>query len=186
MSCGQSESWMMDALDGALGATDHQRLMAHLGTCPRCHAEWEGLNTLEQMLANPPILHPASGFVDRVEARLVRFEAQRRTLIGGLILLGAAAALCLLAVPSLLNGRNPIEAYGAFLRNTFELLGSGILLSYKLVVALWLATDALAKSMDVPLVSLLTYAVAGTLAAAAGRRALASQRTPARPAHNGH
>jgi len=186
MSCKQNEQWMMDALEGGLATGDRQRLLAHLETCADCRGEWEALNTLEHMLANPPLVHPAPGFVSRFEARLARYEAQRRTLVGGLILLGAAAALCLLAVPSLLNGRNVLEAHGAFLGSAYDLLSYGVLLSYKLVSALWLTLDALARSVDIPLVNLLTYAVGVVLAAVAVRRAMVSQRVPVQRGKNSH
>jgi predicted anti-sigma-YlaC factor YlaD len=186
MSCKQSELWMMDALDGALVVPDRQRLAAHLEVCPRCRAEWEALNALEQMLTDPPMVLPAPGFAKRVEARLDRFEAQRRTLVGGLILLAAAMALCLLAVPSLLDGRNPIQAYGAFLRSAYELFGYGVLLSHKVLSALWLTLDALAKSVDVPLLNLLSYAAGAFLAAVAWRRALLRQPGTGQTMRNGH
>ena len=186
MSCRQPESWMMDAFDGTLAAPNRRQLMAHLETCAHCRADWEGLSALERMLANPAMALPAPGFAGRVEARLDRFEAQRRTLVGGLILLGAAAALCLLAVPSLLNGRNPIAAYGLFLRDAYELMGHATLLSYKLASALRLTLEALARSADVSLVSLLTYAVGTVLAVAAWRHRLISQRAPMQMGRNGH
>lgn len=186
MSCGKSAKWMMDALDGTLEATHSQRLTAHLETCRECRLRWEALNALEVRLASPQMLFPAPGFVERFETRLVRYETQRRTLVGGLILLGAAAALCLLAVPSLLNGRGPVEAYSAFLRTAYDLLSHGLLLSYKLTAALWLTIDALARSVDVPLVNLLTYAAGAVLAVAAWRRALISQRVPVRTRGESH
>jgi hypothetical protein len=186
MSCELSEMWMMDVLDGALIASDRQRLVAHLAACPRCRSEWEALDALERMLAQPPMVHPAPGFVQRVEARLARFEAQRRTLVGGLILVGGAVALCLLAVPALLGGRDPLQAYGAFLQGVYELLGYGVLLSRKLLSALWLTLDALAGSLDVPLSSLLIYTVGALMALAACWRALLSGRSAARTAPNGH
>jgi hypothetical protein len=185
MSCGQSESWMMDALDGAIHPSEQQRLIVHLKTCQECHAAWEALNAIETMLVNPTVLHPVPGFVDRVEARIVRFEAQRRTFVGGLILLGAAVAICLLAVPSLLNGRSPLEAYGEFLHTVYSLLGSGVVLSYKLVSALWLTLEVLSRSADVPLANLLTYALGAVLAAAAVRRAWVTPRLPAQAGRNG-
>jgi hypothetical protein len=129
---------------------------------------------------------PEPGFTERVEARVDQFEVQRRTLMGGLILVGAAMALCLLAVPPLLDGRNPIQAYGAFLRGAFEMFGYGMLLSYKLLSALWLALDALAASVDAPLVNLLTYAVAAILALAAWRRSLASRHGSTPTVRNGN
>ena len=185
MGCGQIETWMMDALDGALAASDRQRLMAHLETCVDCRVDWETLSVLERLLASPPIQRPAPGFPGRVDARIERFESQRRTLVGGLILLGAAAALCLLAVPSLLNGRDPIEAYGAFLGTMYDIVSYGAFLSYKLLSALWLVFDALAGSVDLPLVNLLTYVVGAVLAVVAWRRALTSQRIRAGTGPNG-
>jgi predicted anti-sigma-YlaC factor YlaD len=186
MNCGQSELWMMDALDGALAPLDRQRLMAHLELCSLCRTEWNALHALEGMLAASPMLSPAPGFPDKVEARIARFETQRRTFVGGMILLGAAAALCLLAVPSLLNGRDPIEAYGAFLGTVYDLFTHGALLSFKLLSALWLTLDTLAKSMDVSLLNLLTYAAGTVLLLAAWRRTLTSQRVSAGAERNGH
>jgi predicted anti-sigma-YlaC factor YlaD len=186
MSCEQSELWMMDALDGVLAAAERQQLMAHLATCARCRVEWDGLDALERMLANPPTVFPAPGFAGRVEARLDRFETQRRTLMGGLILLAAATALCLLAVPSLLNGRNPIQAYGAFLSGVYEVLSYVVLLGYKLFSALWLILDALSRSVDVPLLNLIMYAAGTTLAVAAWRRTLTAQRQATQTIQNGH
>jgi len=176
---------MMDALDGVLAAADQQRFMAHLEMCADCRADWETLSALEGLLASPPMQFPAQGFPGRVDARIVRFESQRRTFVGGLILLGAAAALCLLAVPSLLNGRSPIEAYGALLQTLYDLLVYGAFLSYKLVSALLLTLDALAESVDVPLVNVLTYAVGIVLAVVAWHRALVSQRMRAGMERNG-
>jgi len=186
MNCERYELWMMDALDGTLAVSDRHQLLAHLNTCPRCRADWDTLDALDAMLTRSPMLFPAPGFPKRVEARLVKFETQRRTLIGGLILLGAAAALCLLAVPFLLNGRNPLQAYGAFLSNTYELLGYAALLSYKLLAALWLTFDAVTDSTDIPVINLLIYAVGSMLALAAWRRALISRGETIQTVRNGH
>lgn len=186
MSCEQSEMWMMDALDGALSASDQRRLADHLGACSHCRAEWEALNALDELLVNPTMLAPAPGFVGRVEARLERFEAQRRTLLGGLILLGAAMALCLLAVPPLLNGRNLIEAYGAFLQGVYELFSYVALLNYKLVSALWFILDVLARSVGISLTTLLTYAAGAVLAMVAWWRSLTSQRSVTQTLQRGH
>ncbi len=176
MKCTQSQEWMMETLDGVLSDANHRQLMAHLETCLGCHGDWDALNALDQLLTRPALMSPAPGFAGRVEARLDYFEAQRRTLLGGLILLGAAMALCLIAVPSLLNGHNPLYAYAAFLQNVYALLGYAALLSYKLLTALWLVLDALSESADVPLINLLIYAVGAVLAALAWRRSLLSQR----------
>jgi predicted anti-sigma-YlaC factor YlaD len=176
----------MDALDGTLAAPDRQRLMAHLDTCPQCRADWEALSALEQLLSRPRVVQPAPGFAIRVEARLTRIENQRRTLVGGLILLGAAVVFSLLALPSLLNGRNPIEAYVAFLSDTYGLLGYGLSLSYQLASTLWIILSALSSSVDISLANLLTYGAAIALAMIAWRRALISQTTRVQPMHNGH
>ncbi len=186
MKCTQSQAWMMEALDGALSDADREQLLAHQETCLGCRNDWDALNALEQLLTRPALMPPAPGFADRVEARLDHFEAQRRTLLGGLILLGAAMALCLIAVPSLLNGRNPIYAYGAFLQNAYSLFGYVALLSYKLLAALWLVLDALAESADVSLINLLTYAGGVCLAALAWRRSLLSQRGAAQTMRQRH
>jgi predicted anti-sigma-YlaC factor YlaD len=184
MNCKQSEAWMMEALDGALLASDTRRLMAHLEGCSRCRVEWQALNALEGVLTNAPVRSPEPGFPGRVEARIARFEAQRRTLIGGLILLGAAAALCLMAVPSLLNGQGPLQAYGAFLRTAYDLLGYTIVLGYRLLVAGWYVLDALARSADVGLVNLLIVALALLLGALAWGRDLVAQHLPTNMSRN--
>ena len=183
MDCKHSEWLMMDALDGALAATDRQRLMAHLETCARCRVDWDALVALDQMLAPAPLVSPPPGFADRVEDRIARFEAQRRTLLGGLILLGAAAALCLIAVPSLLNGRSPIEAYGAFLQDAYRFFGFVVLLARKLVSALWLTLDTLAGSVDVSVLNLLVYAAGTVLALLAWRRSSQSRREATQVLH---
>lgn len=185
MRCTKSELWMLEAVDGTLPTPDREQLMVHLDGCAECRAIWQTLTAVEKMLVSPPSRSPAPGFAQRVEARLDRFEAQRRTLVGGLILLGAATALCLLAVPSLLNGRNPLEAYGLFLQRTYAILGYGLVLGYKLVAALWLTLDVLARSVDIPLMNLLTYIGAAVLAGIAGRRALAAQRLAVQSRLNG-
>lgn len=177
MSCEQVELWMMDALDDVLAPAERQRMLSHLETCPRCSAQWQALNVLENILVKPPLAQPAPGFAGRVDARLDRFEAQRRTLIGGLILIAAAASLCLLAVPSLLNGRSPVQAYGAFLKGTYDFLTYAALVTFKLLSALRLTLESLAKSLDVPLPSLLVYVI-GTLMAL-----VASLNGPAVPGH---
>jgi predicted anti-sigma-YlaC factor YlaD len=178
MSCEQTELWMMDALDAALAAPDHQRLMAHLDTCSQCRAEWRALNVVEQILTDPPMAFPGPVFVERIETRLERYEAQRRTLLGGLILLGAAVVLSLMAALLLLHGRNPIEVYGNFLWDTYRILGHGVALGYRLLSALWFTLGTLSNSVDVPLSNLLTFAAAIALAAIAWRRSLALQRLP--------
>jgi len=175
MSCEQIELWMMDALDGMLAPAERQRMMSHLATCSRCSAEWQALNAVENMLAEPPMAQPAPGLAGRVDARLEQIEARRRTLIGGLILIAAAASLCLLAVPSLLNGRNPLEAYGAFLQGTYAFLTYAALVTLKLLSALRLTLDTLARSLDVPLLNLLIYVLGTLMALAAWRRSLAPQ-----------
>jgi predicted anti-sigma-YlaC factor YlaD len=185
MKCTQIQEWMLESLDGVLSDSNQGQLMAHLETCPDCHEDWVALNALEQVFARPAMMAPAPGFAERVEARLDHFEAQRRTLLGGLILLGAAMALCLIAVPSLLNGRNPLEAYGVFLQNVYALLGYVALLSYKLLAALWLILDALAESADTSAMNLLTYAVGAVLAALAWRRSLLAQRGAAQTMRQG-
>lgn len=186
MSCKQSEAWMIDAFDGTLAVGDQQQLMAHLKLCPRCRADWEALGELDKLLMKPPRVFPAPGFANRVEARLDRHEAQRRTLIGGLTLLGAAVAVSLLMVPSLLNGRNPLEAYGAFLQTTYRFFGQVVKLSYQLVSALWLVLNALAQSADVSLSNLLLYAIAILLALLVSRRILLSSATRVQTRQNGH
>lgn len=185
MSCGQSEMWMMEALDGTLAARDHQRLMTHLDLCSDCRADWRALNAIDQMLASQPLVLPEPGFVRRVEVRVERFETQRRTLMGGMILLGSAAALCVLAALLLLNGRNPIEAYGAFLWNSYRLLGHVVSLGYRLVTALWFVLDALSDSVNIPLSNVLSYAAAIALAMIAWRRSLASRHVFVKTEHNG-
>jgi hypothetical protein len=175
MRCEQSELWMMQALDGTLPYPDRQQLMAHLDMCLACRDDWEALNAVEEVFANPTLLGPAPGFVDRVQARIVRAEAQRRTLLGGLVLLGAAAALCLLAVPGLLGGRSPLAVYGDFLSTSYDLIMGAALLGYELIAALWFVLDTLARSMHIPLATLFVYGVGGILAFAAWRRTLASQ-----------
>jgi predicted anti-sigma-YlaC factor YlaD len=175
MGCKQNQARMMDALDGTLARSEWRLFLEHLEICPRCRREWEALQAVESMFASPPMLHPAPGFVARVEARIERHEAQRRTLVGGLILLGAAVALCLLAVPALLNGRGPLEAYADFLGVVYGLLGSGLLLAYRLVSAVWLTLEAFSRGVDLPLTSLLTYLVGVVLGLAALRRAWTSQ-----------
>ena len=186
MSCEQTEAWMMDALDAELSAPDHQRLMAHLDACSLCRSEWRALNLVEQMLGNPPTVSPAPGFVRRVEARLDRHETQRRTLLGGLILLGAAAAFSLVAALLLLNGRNPIEVYGNFLWDTYRVLGYIAMLGYRVLTALWYTLGALSNSVDAPLSNLLAYAAAIVLAAIAWRRSIASLRVSVQTTRNGH
>jgi predicted anti-sigma-YlaC factor YlaD len=178
MRCEQSEAWMMQALDGMLPSTDRQRLMAHLDVCPACRDDWEALNAVERMFANPTLLGPAPGFIERVDARIARAEAQRRTLLGGLVLLGAAAALCLLAVPALLGGRSPLAAYGDFLTTSYNLIVGAALLGYKLATALWFVLNTLSRSMHIPLATLFTYVAGAILAVAAWRRAVASPRIP--------
>ena len=186
MSCEQTELWMMDALDATLSAPEHQRLMAHLDACPHCRSEWRALNAVEQMLASPPTVHPGRGFVQRFEVRLDRYETQRRTLLGGLILLGAAAAFSLVAALLLLNGRNPIEVYGNFLWDTYRVLGYVAMLGYRLLAALWYTLDALAGSVDASISNLLAYAAAIALAVFAWRRSAASRRVQVQTRRNGH
>ena len=186
MSCKQSEAWMIDAFDGTLTVDDQQQLMAHLQRCPRCRADWEAFGELDKLLTGPPKIFPAPGFANRVEARLDRYEAQRRTLMGGLTLLGAAVALSLLMVPSLLNGLNPLEAYGVFLQSAYRFLGQAVKLSYQLVSALWLVLNALAQSADVSLSNLLMYAIAVVLALLVSGRILLYPATRVRTRQNGH
>jgi hypothetical protein len=189
MSCEQSEQtelWMMDALDNVLATPDQRRLLAHLDHCAFCRSEWRALNAVEQMLSSQPLVYPKTGFVKRFEARLERSETQRRTLLGGMILMGAAAALCLLGVLMLLNGRNPIQVYGTFLWNTYRLLGHAAALGYTLLSLLWFTADTLASSVNIPLPNLLTYTAAITLAAIAWRRSMTSRRVVVNSKRNGY
>ena len=106
--------------------------------------------------------------------------------LGGLILLGSAAVLSLVAVLLLLNGRNPIQAYGTFLRDTYNLLIHGLLIGYQLVSTGWLILSALAGSVNVSLANLLVYAAAIILAMIAWRRALVNARVRVPTTRNGH
>jgi predicted anti-sigma-YlaC factor YlaD len=186
MSCEQSEMWMMDALDGTIEVRDHQQLMAHLDACARCRADWKALNAIDQMLASQPLVLPEPGFVQRVEARVEHFETQRRTLMGGMILLGSAAALCVVAALLLLNGRNPIQAYGNFLWDTYHLLGHVVLLGYRLLSAVWFTLDVLSSSVNIPLSNAIGYAAALVLMLIAWQRSMASRRVFLRTGPNGH
>ncbi len=186
MSCEQTELWMMDALDATLPAPDQQRLTTHLDTCSHCRSEWRALNAVELMLATSSMASPSPGFVGRFEVRLDRYETQRRTLLGGLILLGAAAALSLVAAVLLLNGRNPIEVYGNFLWDTYRVLGYVATLGHRLLAALWYTLDALSGSVDVPISNLMAYAAAIALAVIAWRRSPPSRRVPIQTPRNGH
>jgi predicted anti-sigma-YlaC factor YlaD len=186
MNCEKMELWMMEALDATLSAPEQQRFTAHLDRCAHCQAEWRALNAVERMLTNPRMAYPAPGFVARVEARLERYEAQRRTLLGGLILLGAAAVFSLVAALLLLNGRNPIEVYGNFLWDTYQLLGYVARLGTSLLAALWYALEALSSAVDVSLSNLMAYAVAIALAAIAWWRSMTSRRVSIRGMRNGH
>jgi hypothetical protein len=171
---------MMDALDGVLSDADQQQLVAHLDTCARCQADWEALQAVERVLAHPVMVAPSEGFAERVQVRLVRYESQRRrTLLGGLILLGAAAILCLLALPLLLNGRNLLEAYGVFLLNAYDLFSYTLLLVVRIGSALWLTVDTFSARLGIPVLNLLTYAIGTLLAIAALRRSLTSRQPPA-------
>jgi hypothetical protein len=185
MNCEQSQVWMMDELDGVLPEGERRQWLAHLQTCERCHDGWKALQALEQVLERPPMLQPAPGFGGRVQARIAHAEAQRHTLLGGLVLLGAALALCLVALPSLLNGRSPLDVYAGFLSTSYAFLAGALVVGYRLLVALWFVLDTLAASVDIPLASLLTYVAGAVLAVAAWRRALNSQRVASRQRRNG-
>ncbi len=176
MRCEQFQLWMIETLDGTLDATARQQLADHLSVCPRCRADWEALHAVEQLFTHVPSASPAPGFVERVEARIAHFEAQRRTLIGGLVLLGAAAALCLAAAMPWLRGNNPVENYATFVETVYSLAGRAVWLWGRLLWAAWQTLEIMSENTNIPLTSFLTWGVGAVLAAAAWRRSLTRPR----------
>lgn len=185
MDCEQSQIWMIEALDGHLAPARQDPLMAHLSACSRCRADWDALQATDELLSAASMVSPPPGFAARVEARLAHREAQRRMLIGGVILLLAALSLWLLALPSLLNGRGLLEAYTLFLRDAYGLIGHSWLILRTLTQTLWLTLNALIGSGGSSALNILTYGVGGVLAMLAWRRHLLMQGQGGRASVNG-
>ena len=102
-TCDQYLEWMSLAQDGMLNSTQTHLLHAHLATCTQCQATWEAMTLVSQVLHAAPMVAPATGFVARVQARLVQREERRRQVIVGLVLGIGVLSLTALALPSVVG-----------------------------------------------------------------------------------
>jgi predicted anti-sigma-YlaC factor YlaD len=102
-ACEQYTEWMSLAQDGMLDRTQMHVLRTHIDTCPSCRNVWEAMTAVSRVFRAAPMVAPASGFVQRFEARLAyREELRRRAMIWLLLGIGVVA-LALLALPSILG-----------------------------------------------------------------------------------
>ncbi len=186
MDCEQNQIWMTDALDGLLAPAERERLMDHVARCPACRADWAALQAVDELFSTAPMISAPADLVAQVQARLAHREAQRRTLMGGIILLLAALSLWLLALPSLLNGRGLLEAYALFLLDAYEFLGQAWLILRTLAQTLWLTLGAMIESGDPSVLNGLMYGLAGLLALLAWRRHMLTPNQIESRSANGH
>ena len=89
---------MMQALDGELDPQGQASLAAHLAGCADCQAAWDDLQAVDRVLREAPMVAPPAGFASRVMARVDRRRRVRRSVLGGLLLLGGTALASLLAL----------------------------------------------------------------------------------------
>jgi hypothetical protein len=93
MRCSEYSELMSLELDDLLDETQAKRFRAHLAQCDSCRLEWEALQRLSSVLQSEPLLWPASGFSDRVVARLHEREVRRKQVKGGLGLVAGSMGL---------------------------------------------------------------------------------------------
>ncbi len=87
MRCEWASELMSLHLDGQ--PHDEAGLQAHLATCPTCQQRWRGLQSVERLLARPPMAQPPADFTARVMARLPRpAPVNPWRVLGGWLVLG--------------------------------------------------------------------------------------------------
>ena len=101
-NCQVYRRWMSLKLDRLLTPEQERALQAHLETCAACRAEWEALQFVSRLLAEPLMVPAPAGFVARVERRLAAERAAgRRGAIGAAVLALGTLALATLSLSSL-------------------------------------------------------------------------------------
>ncbi len=103
------------ALDKRLSPQDLVSAQEHLTGCPTCRQEWDAWHVLGNRFAQAPLIGPAPGFVQRFEQRLHRHQANRRNLLGGVVLLtGSVSLWSLLALFGAIFGIAWVSAHPAW------------------------------------------------------------------------
>jgi len=162
--CQKIQQAMQEALDGLLAPDEQARMQAHLRGCPACRAQWQALQRVHNLLSSAPVLSPPVGFAARVEARIVRRQAQRGTLPGLVGLMAGALVLIVWGFLSLLSLLEPFglgwqlyhqpEAVTAFV----QLLSRALDVIWAVLRGGWVLLNGLLTAPIAPLV--LAYAVA--------------------------
>ena len=102
MECQPASALMSQRLDGQLTETEMATLDEHLEACVCCQAEWETLQALDALFAEPAMVPAPANFKGVVMERIRRRDQAKRAITGGIVLiLGAAAIIALLLAPLL-------------------------------------------------------------------------------------
>jgi hypothetical protein len=102
-NCDQYTEWMSLAQDGLLNSTQTRLLHGHMAVCPICQTQWEAMTLVSQLFHAAPMVTPAPGFAERVQAKLEYRQERRRRAITLLLLGMGALVLLILALPTLVN-----------------------------------------------------------------------------------
>jgi len=107
MECQHASALMSQRLDGQLIDAELAVLERHMETCACCQAEWEALQALDALFAEPRMIPAPAHFKSVVMERITRRDRARRAIGGGIVLaLGVAAITGILLAPLLAYSLN--------------------------------------------------------------------------------
>ena len=107
MECQHASTLMSQRLDGQLSENQESGLDEHLATCVCCRDEWEELQALDMLFAEPLVIPAPVQFKGMVMERIRRREQAKRAVTGGIVLmLGVVAIVGLLLAPLLVHTLN--------------------------------------------------------------------------------
>lgn len=131
--------WIDLDADGALGATERQRLEAHLGACGDCRSERQALGRLGAMFTDGRV-PVREGFRSQVLAALPAAGWEARNRRSWLLPLAVAAVLAAVAVGLGVLGSSPLGPAGSLLGALDAVAGlaaAGALAGAGLLAASW-------------------------------------------------
>ncbi|NLS75875.1 MAG: hypothetical protein GXY76_01305 [Chloroflexi bacterium] len=127
MRCLQATELMSLQLDHLLDDAARRELDAHLSECGSCQQTWAAMKRISSLLDATPMVAPAPGFAERVNARIATRLASRQArkqLVTGYVIL-AAGVLLLLALPlTFLAG--PLSTLGRAVADQPGIVGQGV------------------------------------------------------------
>ena len=123
MRCQRSTELMSLQLDNMLDQAGRLELEVHLAVCPDCRMTWSAMRQVSLLFDAAPMVRPAPGFADRVNARIVKRQSRRQTMTGYAVL--AVGILLLMALP-LTYLAGPMSEVGRAVVRQPDMVSNGI------------------------------------------------------------